>query len=250
MKRCLLSYLLPFMILTFVNAQTDKTNEINRIKKNRNYLTATGTSSSSVEDASLNAKALLQLEIEQWLKENTKEDIAGFISISKENVSVIETKRGSLFRSFVYVMKKDILPYYKDEEPITDAKLITNNEKTNEVELVAKDTIVITNEDTILFTPTSKEVEMLKVTSFDMLNKYIKEKNDLGEIVESGKYATMPKDKACHVFIYNRQGQIPACLRITETDTYNIKTGNKDTVQNYKDCGAIWFLFSNDNKEQ
>ena len=93
----------------------DEQKEINKIKKNTNYLYAMGTSSTSAEDASSNARELLALEIEQWLKDNTKGDYSGYIAKSKENVSEIKTQRGNIIRAFVYVSKKDILPFQKEE---------------------------------------------------------------------------------------------------------------------------------------
>ena len=96
-------------------AQEDKNAEINKIKRSRDYLTVTGTSMVSAEEASENARMLIDVEIEQWLQENVEGDIAGYIAKSKENLAVIETKRGSLFRAFIYVKKKDILPYYENE---------------------------------------------------------------------------------------------------------------------------------------
>ena len=87
-------------------AQEDKNAEINKIKRSRNYLTVTGTSMFSAEEASENARMLIDVEIEQWLQENAEGDIAGYVAKSKENLAVIETKRGSLFRAFIYVKKK------------------------------------------------------------------------------------------------------------------------------------------------
>ena len=91
-------------------AQEDKNAEINKIKRSRDYLTVTGTSMVSAEEASENARMLIDVEIEQWLQGNAEGDIAGYVAKSKENLAVIETKRGSLFRAFIYVKKKDILP--------------------------------------------------------------------------------------------------------------------------------------------
>ena len=101
-------------------AQEDKNAEINKIKRSRDYLTVTGTSMASAEEASENARMLIDVEIEQWLQENAEGDIAGYIAKSKENLAVIETKRGSLFRAFIYVKKKDILPYYENETVMTE----------------------------------------------------------------------------------------------------------------------------------
>lgn len=101
-------------------AQQDKMKEINKIKRNRNYLTVTGTSTSSEEEASSNAQIMLVAEIDAWLKENSKEDITGYTAKAKKNISMIQTKLGKLYRAFAYVKKSDILPHYKDEIIITE----------------------------------------------------------------------------------------------------------------------------------
>ena len=58
-----------FLFSTSLCAQNEQ-QEINEIKSSLNFLYAMGTSKISGEDASTNAKDLLVMEIEQWLKEN------------------------------------------------------------------------------------------------------------------------------------------------------------------------------------
>ena len=72
---CLLS-------LSFAFAQ-DKQAEINKIKKDRNYLTATGSSTISEEDALEKAREQIDASIAQWLSENAKGDISGYVAKSK-----------------------------------------------------------------------------------------------------------------------------------------------------------------------
>lgn len=125
-------------------AQQDKTKEINKIKKDRNYLTVTGTSTSSEEEASNNAHIMLIAEIDAWLKENSKEDIEGYTAKAKKNISLIQTKRGSLYRAFAYVKKSDILPYYKDEIIITEtpeSETETTSNANSSVEFLPSNTI-------------------------------------------------------------------------------------------------------------
>lgn len=123
-------------------AQQDKNEEINRIKRDLSYLTATGTSTVSEKEAYENAKVLMNNEIEQWLSENANGDISGYIAKSKENMSFIDTQLGRLYRSFVYVKKTDILPYYKDETVIAEStKSITPDAVT-----VAVDTTLVEEE--------------------------------------------------------------------------------------------------------
>lgn len=131
-------------------AQQDKNEEINRIKRDLSYLTATGTSTVSEKEAYENAKVLMNNEIEQWLSENANGDITGYIAKSKENMSFIDTQMGRLYRSFVYVKKTDILPYYKDEIVIAES-----------TKPVVPDTVTIAVDTTLV----KKDVEPLLVVT-------------------------------------------------------------------------------------
>lgn len=124
-------------------SQKNQTDEINKIKKSRNYLYVTGTSMTSEKEANDNAMIMLTAEIEAWLKENSKGkgDVTGYTAKAQKNAGFIQTKIGSLYRTFAYVKKDDILLFYKDD-------IIINNQigdtagNQNIQETVPADTIV------------------------------------------------------------------------------------------------------------
>ena len=72
----------------------------------------------------------------------------------------------------------------------------------------------------------------------------IKQLKAADRIYGYGKYSTMPKDDLCHLFIYNREGEIVTVLFKTRQNTYNLKTREKDAISTYKNCGAIWFTLN------
>ena len=235
--------------------------QINDIKRNISFIYATGTSSVSSEEASNNAKDLLALEIEQWLKECSVDSIAGYVAKSKESLSQISTQRGRLSRVLAYVNKIDILPYYKQEEvmvvnfgqpgqttdsvainaiPVASADTTASNEivttpMNESVEETEKQDIIST-----AYTPTQKEQEMLAVETFTALNEYVNLGRKNGTITQVGKYSNLPTTDAVYVFIHNKQGEIPACLKVAGETCINLKTGTPDLISNYKGCGAIW----------
>lgn len=219
--------------------------EMNVIKDNPNYLYATGTSIVSTEDASQNAKDLLNAEIEYWLKNNAESDIAGYIAKSQERLGLIKTKRGNLYRVFAYVNKVDILPCNKDQsiicgvfvakQEITDAK----SQMGQDTEMMAK--IIPNQEET--YVPNDIERELLKIRTFTQLNEYINLGRENGSIIQLGKYSTLPKDGLIYVFIHNKAGNIPACMKISNGEILNLLTCKKDLITNYKGCGAIWIRF-------
>lgn len=221
--------------------------KINEIKSNRNYLYATGTSTASEQEASDNAQDLLTIEIEEWLKEKTTDDIAGYVAKSQQSLSMIRTQRGKLYRAFVYVKKKDVLPYYKEEEVMivdfTDTQVTNTDSVTTErtiAEESTKEEMVI---EEVVYTPTAKERAMIDVYSFTELNEYINQGRINGSIIEIGKYSTLPTSGTIYVFIHNRQGEIPACMKMTDGIAINLSTGKQDVISNYKGCGAIWIKF-------
>ena len=94
----------------------------------------------------------------------------------------------------------------------------------------------------LLITP--EEQKMISMVSFYEIEPYIKQLKAEDRIYEYGKYSTMPQDCLCHLFIYNKEGEIVTVLFKTQQYTYNLKTREKDAISNYKGCGAIWFTLN------
>jgi hypothetical protein len=247
-------FIIVLITLSIGNAlmAQDAQKSMNEIKSNVNYVYATGTSMVSSDEASQNAKDLLNAEIEEWLKQSNEKDIAGYIAKSQEQLSMIKTQRGSLYRVFVYVHKADVLPYYKeekvisgafgtDEAPIDTTLTATSSESKTESPVEAQEIAPLPEEPR--YTPTGKEQEMLKITSFNLLNEYINAGRESGDIQQLGKYSTLPTQGLVYVFIHNRNGEIPACMRMQDGVIINLSTGKEDKITNYKGCGAIWVMF-------
>lgn len=235
MKRCLMVFCsLMFVMLAY--AQSGQ-KEINDIKKSKRYVYAMAASMKSGEEAIASAKDLLLLEVEQWLKDEKMEDVAGYIVKVKNNTSQIETQRGKLYRAFVYVAKKDVLPYYKDEE-IEMVKTDTLQTIPQPSPIVAEPKVE--QPETPKVTLTVAEEEMLQINQFADINTYVAEKKADGTIVDYGKYATMPNDANIYIFVYNKQGEVCAKIKKVGDESLNMSTLQNDEVASYKGCGAIW----------
>lgn len=246
----------------------DEVHDMNIIKNNPNYIYATGTSIVSTEEASQNAKDILNIEIEDWLKKNAEVDLSGFIAKSQEQFGFIKTKRGNLYRVLAYVNKANILPYYKDETVITSSfndKLkeinieSTENETSDFLQNTTSGKIFSAEkqEETIenipqpatqavedsRYIPNEKEKRLLNIKTFIELNKYINDCREREDIVQVGKYSTLPTEGIVYVFIHNRKGEIPACMKKENDLTLNLFSGEEDQITNYKGCGAIWIRF-------
>ena len=253
--------LIALFAYTQVTYAQHEVRDINAIKCNQNYIYATGTSVVSVEEASQNAKDLINAEIADWLKKNMEADVTGYIAKSQEQLGLIQTQRGNLFRVFVYVHKADILPYYKDEMVITgtlnnkleEAKIESSVVKTKSASQDSiKEQLSITQKQEELATllveesryiPNDSENNILKIKTFIELNQFINEGRENQNIVQVGNYSTLPSEGVIYVFIHNREGLIPACMKIVNGHILNLSTGTNDQITNYKGCGAIWVRF-------
>lgn len=264
MKTLILTITLLFFSLISLKAQNEQ-QQINEIKRDTSFVYATGTSSVSGEDASNNAKDLLALEIEQWLKSCSVDGIAGYVAKSRENSAQIRTQRGKLFRVFAYVNKADILPFYKKENVMV-VDLVTQDESalplTDSLVAVAEAKVDTLTADSALsvqktkqsiekpvdalpptesvYTPSPKEQEMLAIHTFAALNDFVNHGRTTGSITQVGKYSNLPVTEKVYVFIHNREGNVPACLKIEDSACSNLATGKPDFISNYKGCGAIW----------
>ena len=90
-------------------------------------------------------------------------------------------------------------------------------------------------------TLTPDEHQMTSITRFYDIEPYIKDLKGKDRLIAYGKYATMPTNEDCHIFVYDQQGNISALLRKNGSSQINLNTLKEDNIKNYKNCGAIWF---------
>lgn len=237
----------------------DVTKQINAIKLDNTYITAESTAE-SWDTADDNARALLEVNVLEWVKStDVVDNLEGVIAKSKKAVVELKTMRGNRFRVFLYVKKSDILtfedkndmlvvPVQKIESvatspvPAVTTPIQNESQRKSDIEVSAveketKPVVVIPK----VYQPTADEQAMLEVTSFDQVNAFLnKNKNNLDSF---GKYKDMPSEGDCYLFVYNPQGEVPACLFRGNEGFMNVKTGSADDIKNYKGCGAVWFKY-------
>ena len=205
--------------------------KINNIKLDGNYIWAEGTSAKNMKDALENAEAVLQFEIQNWLNEPEQKNVAGVAIPTSDQFLKIETERKKIHRAFVYVEKKKIIPYQKNEKVvIVERKEEKPIKDEKGLELAA------TVEE--VYTPSDFECDMLTVKYSSEMEGFINRHH----ISQTGKYKTRPDSGSYYIFIYNREGNVPACLKITDGNAINVATGNADGFENYKGCGGLWFI--------
>lgn len=241
MKRLLL-LTIGLLGLTICKAQTasDVAKIINKVKRDTMYIYAESTTK-ELDEAYSNARTLLEMQVGDWVrKQRPNENVELCIVKAKEHLLQLETRRGEFYRAFVYVKKSDIMPVSDKSE----VKVLKVGPREHQNSVTPTPAIIVTEEaptkDVAEIELTSEEEQMKKVCKFYDVEPYVKDLKSKGKLNAYGKYATMPTDQDCHLFVYDKQGNISALLRKSGTKQYNLNSLKEDNVKNYKNCGAIW----------
>lgn len=245
MKRLLIGVILIISGLYVCMAQTvaDVSKTINKVKRDTMYIYAEATMK-DLSEAYNGARAILEMKVGDWVREqHPSEKIELCIVKAKDHLIQLETRRGDFYRAFVYVRKTDILPIAdKSEVTVFEVSPVVH-----ENEPQVSPAIIVTEEPPIEAKKapelelTSEEKQMKQVRSFYEVEPYIKGLKSKGKLNAYGKYATMPENEDCHLFVYDKQGNISALLRKSGDNQYNLNSLKEDNIKSYKNCGAIWF---------
>ena len=238
--------------------------QINAIKMDMDtYLFAESTTE-SWESALENAKFLLNIEIENFIKSlGLKDSVVGFVARASNKMMQLQSMRGSRYRAFIYVKKSEIVPYLAGEEvmnvptdahsqitpfdPVKAAAEKAAAEKAAAEKAAAEqarlDSIKAAEEAARLEAAklTDMERDMLAVTAGADIGAFVKELSNNNAIQAYGTFKDMPENTDCLLFVYNRDKEIVAYLRKTGNTYFNLQTKQTDSITNYKGCGAIWF---------
>ena len=228
---------------SYAQTAADVAKNINNVKRDTMYIYAEATMK-DLDEAYNGARALLEMKVGEWVRnQHPSEGIEVCIVKAKENFVQLQTKRGDFYRAFVYVKKSDIMPIAdKSEVKVFEVAPNTNSSQTEPAPaiIISEDAPV---EEGVkpLIELTSDEKQMIAVKRFSEIEPYIKGLQGKGRIRNYGKYANMPINEDCHIFVYDKQGNISALLRKTGNVQYNLNTLKEDDVKSYKNYGAIWF---------
>ena len=241
MKRTLFGLSFLIIHLSFCVAQ-DVTKDINRVKRDTMYIYAEATMK-DLNEAYNGARAILEMKVGDWVRnQHPNEGIEVCIVKAKEHFVQLETRRGDFYRAFVYVRKTDIMPVAdKSEVTVFEVAPVVQPNRVEAAPAIIVEDEPIEVEESPVLELTSEEKQMRQIRSFYEVEPYIKGLKSKGKVNKYGKYATMPEDENCHLFVYDKQGNISALLRKVGTIQYNLNTLKEDNVKNYKNCGAIWF---------
>lgn len=225
---------LSLIVAFCIFAQTNAIQSINEIKRQGDIYLYAESTSQTWEEALDNAKYLLGVEIETWVKTLDSKPADGYIVEAQNHILSLKSMRGDRFRAFVYVRKSDIMPIANASQLVVVP--ISEEQKTTitEVSSTQKSNIPA-------YRPNEFAEEMMSITDANNIGTFIKRLKTEGRIANFGKYKDMPDNIDCYIFVYNRDMAIPAYLHKQGGKYINLKTGKQDQVSNYSGCGAWWF---------
>lgn len=238
MKRRLLVFMFCAIGLTEVHAQSqDVAKQISTIKRDTTYIYAEATMK-DLDEAFVGAKAILEMKVGDWIRgQKANEGVEVCIAKAKDHCFEVQTRRGDYYRAFVYVKKSDIMPVTDKNEVVVFQVTPQEVETPLPNDAISEETPI---ESTPKITLTSDEQQMKSITSFYDIEPYIKDLKSKNRLNAYGKYATMPANQDCHVFVYNKEGSVVAVLRSEKGSQKNLNTLGYDDIKKYKNCGAIW----------
>lgn len=253
--------------------------EINAIKLQAEVYVYAEFVSSKSSEALEYAKLMLEDAVMGWISENVKLESSASNELANKAISkatIIEARRGERYRTFMYVSRADLetlagsslkkndvslstpTTYVAPiEEPVamqpatepTYESVPKTTPSATEEEFVSLDEFEEEGEDVKsevnTFQRTPLENDILAISNAQNIQSFIKKLQSENRISRFGKYADMPSDINCYLFVYDRNMNIPAYLRKEGAIYINLKTGEMDDVANYKGCGAIWFRIRN-----
>lgn len=232
--------------------------QIREVQKNPSIYLFAESTAETWATALDNAKFLLEVEVENFAKEQGQQDsVSGYITKAKNHILELKAMRGQRFRAFVYLKKSDLLPYGADDHvmviPTKQETMVSSY--TPEQSLPKQETVVTytpaqdspSQENVVVvYTPaqstielTDIETQMLDITS-NNIGPFVKRLKSEGKISTFGTFRDMPANCNCVLFVYDRNQQLVACLRKTGEQYINLRTKQIDNITNYKGCGAIW----------
>lgn len=245
--------------------------QINSIKADSKYLYAESTTK-DWDQAYEDAKALLLVEIDNWVKSQGKknEEIKGYVARIENNFMEVKTRRGNLFRVFVYIKKKNIMTYNEDvdvtvnslsatsdesskeskttdsfeskTEPVDDVYVSTASEEANSEAPTNTDTIAedVSSESSVAYTLNSKETAFVSLSESSGIQGFLKE-----HASNYAKLSTMSKQQDCYVMLFSKENVDKHFKFIaSEGKVLDLDTMQYDNLDEYKGLGygGIWFV--------
>ncbi len=271
MKKVILTALLALFMLPFGStayAQEEPGALINRIKRDTAYLYGEATTSIR-QEALVLAKELLCRSIEEWYKEQGREEtravIARDIVTGCEEITLM---RGPMHRAFAYVKKSDltatdsrttlarkapepsVAPAPAADKVMTDPAAGTADATGSETGAGTEtktETEAGTETKTGTVSPSFPLDELCALRSIEAVRNLL-DRSDCKAVSSYGSVGreTRPADvERALLIIYSPvNGEVKSILdrKDAASKRRNLLTGREDSNRNYPGCGALWLI--------
>lgn len=245
----LLYYLFLSCFSLSLFAQADRAEikkQINKIKKSQAYISAEATMPTEAEAMDV-ANQLLVMEINNWIQSKRHSDEVQQVVLQDINSckEMLDMKRGTQVRAFVYVKKKDIV-LIKGEGQI----VLNENEQGADLRPLA--------EISEPLNPAESQVESMPrstaqpsdgkgaleriadtATMADMKGVFADLKTQ--GIITYGEYKVGMDVPGAYLLFYDRQGNIRAVVKKEGDVLTHVKTQQRMTLNDFDGCAAYWF---------
>lgn len=233
-----ISIIIFLFVFSALFAQTDDEKqkaEINKIKKSKNYIYGEATLKDKDEALDL-AKEILLRNINDWVESEKKMKQSEMVVVREiiENSENISLLRGNMFRAFVYVQKKNILPVDDIDKSVVLSRSKTDEEQTiavNEIKKIEQPNQISDDKNSVLD-------QIIWINRSDDVLPLFQQLKAEQKLVY-GKLSTMPSAESCYMLIYNKAGEVVSVL--DKGHNKNLRTLENDDPKNYSGCGALWF---------
>lgn len=233
-------FILSLFVSISVMAVDERLRQINAIKMNVDYLYGEATMASQEDAASL-AYEKLQKEVLAWTERDSITLVIKSVAEINQLSDTIMTRRAEMYRVFAYVKKVDLVGKTDSVQaptvPEPKDSLITDGVKRTIMQR--------------FFGNKKKDDALLRLKNaktFFELREIMQPLKEKGEILDYGKYATAVHPELCYLIVYDPAGNIIALLGKGKDTRKNLKTGQDDSITNYRGCGAIWFTLDEKSK--
>lgn len=219
--------------------------QINKIKKSQAYISAEATMPTEAEAMDM-ANQLLVFEINNWLQSKRKNDevqqvVLQDISSCKE---MLDMKRGTQIRAFVYVKKKDIVLIKGNGQIV-----LNENEQGTDLQPLAEITdplhVNASQVEPLPEQELEKEESGLEriadaATMMEMKDVFadLKAKG----AIEYGEYKPDVPVQNVYLLFYDRQGTVRAVVQKKNDVLTNVKSQENMTLNDFDGCAAYWFI--------
>ena len=235
-RRQILAALLAGFAALGTVAQTDRgevKKSIAQIKKSSSYIYADVTAPTA-EEARRAAEEALYAKINEWAA--TKKKLQGaenfLINNKRTDFQTLSTTRGNMYQAVVYVKKADI-------QKADNADIIENTNPAPADDAALPSSRVEEIGSQAVYPAIVKKIAMLK--TYDELAKAVQTGKGNGSITNYARYSKEQAGAEEYYFaVYDRSGNVVALLS-PGTTRVNVMTGENDSLDNYKGCGAIIF---------